>query len=757
MRLCVCRFKGFVPVILTIENAKPGMKLEEDVLLPSGAILVNASQTLTQPLIETIKKRGIQKIQVVPEETTPKSAPEAITPDSDEKEFGEETRPFEKKPPAAGRPKIKVIISKDAMSAKLCVEPSGAENESLTQGDIAAALADAGVVIGIDEKAVLGILEKWKKFKRYYEVDAIAKGSPPQPAKEGSWDIAVKYISDADTLAIAKKARYFWELKAGGVEGERVDPDTVIARKQKDLPAVPGKTVTGDDVPTGDIVKASLNLDPAVRYSADNKKISSTITGIVYSINAAIGVCPINFDGSADLSLSPDKMKAEIALHPPGERGSHPTVAQIESLLKDNRIVHGVLKEELQKALSKCAVGYYPDGPVIVAAGTSPRNGENGKIDMLFNVETSLKPKVNPNGSVDYKNVELVVSVAKGRELARLVAPTKGTPGTNVLDQTVPAIDGVAAKLPMGANTAPSATDPGVLVASVDGNVKYNGTVVEISEGFFVKGNVDFSTGNIKYAKAVVVGGDIASGFRVECGGDLQVTGTIEDAEISVGGNVLCKLGFVGQGKGCIEAKGDVNLAFMKNQTVKCMQHVVIAKEALNCTILARKTITVHGNPLSIAGGRTMARDAVVAYTIGNAGGTKSVVEVGTDFALIEDLQKTEGQLAELAENKRKLLQTCNKFERMTAMKKTARERETALYDKLKATLAKYEQQLKALEERKKIIMSNMYEFKNAHITIEHAALPGTVFKIGSRILQVKEEVIGPKTVRLMDDEIKIY
>ena len=61
------------------------------------------------------------------------------------------------------------------------------------------------------------------------------------------------------------------------------------------------------------------------------------------------------------------------------------------------------------------------------------------------------------------------------------------------------------------------------------------------------------------------------------------------------------------------------------------------------------------------------------------------------------------------------------------------------------------------LEERKKVVNSNLYEFKNAHIIIEHAALPGTVFKIGQRHFQVKEEVVGPKTVRLVDEEIKIY
>jgi hypothetical protein len=744
-------------VVLDIEQAKPGMKLEEDVLLPSGAILVNASQTLTPSLIQTIQKRGIQKIQVVPEETKPQSALEEKNDDSGEDHPSEAPSLAEEKPAPPSRPKIKIIVSKDGMSAKLCVEPSGAENEPLTEGDIAAALTDAGVVFGIDDKAISGIVDKWKIFKRYYEIDGIAKGTPPQSGKEGSYDFVVRNISDVGKLAVARKARYFWEIKAGGIEVQRVDPDTVIAKKQNDLPAMPGTTVRGDGVPTNEMVKASLTLEQTARYTADKKAIVSTVTGIVYFINAAVGVSPLNFDGSIDLSVSPDKMKAQVTFHPPGEGGKHPSPAQARELLRENKITYGVMEEELKNALAQCAQGGYPDQPVVIAEGTPPLNGENGKIDFLFNLETSLKPKVNPNGTVDYKNVELVVSVSKGQELARLIAPTKGAPGRDILGRPAPAVDGVAAKLPIGTNTAQSPSDPAVLVAATDGNVAYNGTAVEIREGFFVKGNVDFSTGNIKYAKSVVVGGDIASGFKVDCGGDLQVTGTIEDAEAVVGGNVLCKMGFVGQGKGIIDAKGDVNLAFMKNQIVKCRQNVVIAKEALNCTIFARKTITIHGNPVSIAGGKMMARDCITAYSIGNAGGIKSIIEVGTDFVLIEDLQKTDAQLAEIAENRSKLLQTCRKYERLAELKKNPDGRAEAMHAKLKDALAKYEQQLKALEERKKLIVSNMYEFKNARIAIEHAAMPGTVFKIGSRLLQLKEEVIGPKTVRLVDEEIKIF
>ena len=63
------------------------MTLLEDVHLPSGAILVNGSQKLTESLIQIIAKRGITKIQIVPEDTTPQSEPEEI---KQEEEIGAE-------------------------------------------------------------------------------------------------------------------------------------------------------------------------------------------------------------------------------------------------------------------------------------------------------------------------------------------------------------------------------------------------------------------------------------------------------------------------------------------------------------------------------------------------------------------------------------------------------------------------------------------------------------------------------------------
>ncbi len=743
-------------MIVDLQAAKPGMVLLEDVLLPNGAVLVNASATLSKQLIDTLVRRGIQKIQVVSGHDAQQSKPQAAVLEPKVKNPAPQAPVAADKEATPTPPVLRCIVREDLMSAKLCVEPTDSPNQELSRQHIMKVLLDNNIEFGINDPAIDGLVEKWKKYKRYYEVDDIAKGTLPLPGHEGTYEFRVKCLGSVSEIETAKHTRYISDLPEE-YSLQRTDPGTVIAKRLQDTPPVPGRNVKGGAVPASDMIKAEITCDENVAFADDNRQIVSSVAGFAYFLEGRmVGAVPFNFDGGVDVTVSPDRMKAELTVHPPGPGGKSPAKPDISAVLNEKKIFFGVKEDVLERVISGMLKGVFPDTPVAVAEGTPPKNGDNGSTQFLFNTESSLKPKMNQDGSVDFKNVEIVSSVVKGQELARLIPPTKGVAGRDVLGQDIPATDGAPAKLPAGPNTMASPDKPDTLIAGTDGNVRYNGMNVEISEGFVVNGNVDFSTGNIKYAKSVVVSGDVKSGFKVECGGDLQVSGTIEDAEISVNGSVLCKLGFVGQGKGVINAKGDVNLTFMKNQTVKCRQNISIAKEALNCNLFARKTIAVSGNPLSIAGGRAMARDSITAHTIGNMSGVKTLVEVGTDFTLIEELEKTEAQVGEFVDNRGKLIATLQKYERAHDPKRKMGPKEEFLIAKLKATLAKYDQQIKTLEERKAIINSKMHNFKTSFIKIEHSAKTGTMFKIGMRHFVVKDEIVGPKTARLINEEIRV-
>jgi len=125
-------------------------------------------------------------------------------------------------------------------------------------------------------------------------------------------------------------------------------------------------------------------------------------------------------------------------------------------------------------------------------------------------------------------------------------------------------------------------------------------------------------------------------------------------------------------------------------------------------------------------------------------------------ICLLRNCKKTETMLNEHTANYAKLNESQTKYSKIIAQKGKYATQEKTVVAKLVETMAKYKQQMAALEERKKLIMKKLYYFDIALIKIEHAALPGTLFKFGERHYLVKDEVIGPKTVRLIDHEIKI-
>lgn len=708
-------------------DALPGMVLQNEVVFPGGMITLKKGQKLTPEIINAFGKNGINSIDV--DGPMPSLGP---------------------------IPSITVKINSDLFSASMVIEPKGEPDEILTVEILISHLKLAGVVSGIDEKTLRTVVEQWQINKHRYEISTVAQGRAAEPGKEGPLKMLVKSISNHSDLDKIQSSKYYWQMQEIASQYQKVIPGTIIGEKHIAMPSMPGFNVKGEPLFSDEIVKSIIKLDKGVVFSKDNNQVLSTITGYAFSIGDLTGVVEVNFNGAVEVISSIDQMSASMVIHAPGEGGKMPESKEIQTLLLTNKITFGLHSELFKNTILGFGQGIFPKEPLVIAEGASPQNGVNGKIEFFFNTETSLKPKENPDGSVDFKNVDIINSVVKGEKLAGLIPPTNGAPGKTVAGEIVKCTDGAPAKLPIGANTEADPTDPTKLIASIDGVVRYNNVSVEVNEGFIVKGDVDFNTGHINYGKSVIVTGDVKGGFNVECGGDLQIGGVIEDCRIIVGGNVLCKHGLVGQGKGLVEAKGDVNLGFMKNQTVKSKKSVSIAREALNCTIYARKKILIHGNPLSAAGGNLVARDVISLYTVGNHSGIRTTLEVGIDYTLVEELEKTEAVLIELTGNYSKLVESHTKYNKIIAVKGRLSPQDRSLMDKLVESMAKYKQQMNAIEERKKLIQKKMYSFDIAYIKIERAALPGTLFKFGERHHVVKDELVGPKTIRLIDHEIRI-
>lgn len=711
-------------MLIDLQKAQPGMIITEDISNPRGGILIRKQQALSADIINVLQRLGISEINV--EDTT-------------------------------SAPALDLILSEDLMSATLIIAPCNENPSDIDSGMIERALNQKKIVYGIDTERIGTIATQWNQKKQKIQIKDIVQGTPATPATAGIYKMTVAHLTSKELLSEARCARYYWEIAQGIPPDVKMVPSgTIIAKKQEDIPSISGMNILGEPIYTNEIIRQNLNLTESVCLSKDNNYVIAKTQGIPFFCDDAIGVVFLKSDGSVDIFIQDDKMVASIVVHPPCEGGSMPKEQEILDMLHTRGVAYGILHQRISELIRNFSNNQYPEEPVVIAEGTAPHNGENGFVKLLFNTETSLKPQQNPDGSVDYKNINIITTVVKGQKLAELMHPTTGVPGKDISGQILPCVNGTAVNLPTGQNTFIDPQDPNALLSATDGFVRYANSTIEVSEGLVIPGNVDFSTGHIKYGKNVVINGDIKSSFNVECGGDLQVNGTIEDSKVTIGGNLLCRLGFVGQGKGLIVANGDANLNFTKNQVIKSRQNINIAKEAINSTIFARKTITVHGKPLSAAGGLLTAGESVSLYTVGNQSGIRTVIEVGIDFTLIEEVGKKELLFHELSEKYSKLLESEKKFEKILVIHKQLPPKDRFLLERIRKAIAMYKQQMDLLEKQKMEICSKMYDTANAFIKIEHSAMAGTMFKFGERHFLVKEEIIGPKTVRLINHEIKV-
>jgi len=731
------------------------MILANDVTI-SGSVLLNSDSILDESSIDLLNSCNINDIVVKDDsvragDTIPSArpaAPENTTPPA--------TEPVQPVPPEEDLPKITISVLPDATAASLVVEPTQDEMQPLDREMILSALHEKGVIHGIKGELIDNLIDQWQSLQRLYEIHALAEATPPVPGKEGDVRMTVRHLSTQQQCDQVQSVRYFWEVMDSLPAIDHVRPGNAIAAREVSSPSIPGKNVFGEPLFTDETIAYSVTFEKGARFDERHESVVAECEGIAWQVGSVIGVLPILFNGTYEVSVEPDEMNVLCKAHPAGPGGTMPGKEEILRQLDEHSVTFGINYKDIETLVKLCREGSCPIDPFIIAKGIPAVNGNDGTFDYHFDTETSLSPAIDTEGHADYKSVNIFCTVEEGNELVSLVSPTAGSRGTTVTGKIVPAKPGTPVKLPQGANTRISPDNPDILTAATGGIVRLTGGLVEVSEGYFVEGDVDFSTGNIKFNKTVIVNGDIKAGFNVQCGGDLQVNGTVEDSQLTVGGNVLCRFGFVGQGKGYIKAKGDVNIGFLKNQKVKSFKNIVIAKEAINCFLYSRESIHVHGSPLSIAGGEVTAGREIIAHTVGNHTGIRTMLQVGIDYLIVEELHMIDEQCSDSNEQLRKATESLGLFKKRLQGRKKLSSHEQKELSRLSQSIKQLQQQISVLEDRKGIVSAKQYHLEDAQIIIEHAAYPGTLFKFGDRHHLLKEELVGPKRIRYIEEDICI-
>ncbi|TQI65465.1 FapA family protein [Clostridium sp. KNHs216] len=322
-----------------------------------------------------------------------------------------------------------------------------------------------------------------------------------------------------------------------------------------------------------------------------------------------------------DIRVSMDNMAAYLKVKP-AYSGQKISYEDISPALAQQGITYGICEEQIRLFCKE--EKFYTE--MLCAKGTYPVDGTDGFIDYFFNTSTDYKPKERENGTIDFRDLEIVKNVEKDTVLCTITPPKDGTDGTDIFSRSVAFKPGRFPALPTGNNTVVS-EDRLSLIAGLDGCIEYKNSTINVSDVFYVRGDVDSASGNINAIGSVVVMGDVREGFSVKAGKDISIRGMAEGASIEAQGTISISNGMNGMGKGTLKAGGNIVGKYFEN-AILISENDIYADILMNCKATVQGSIILKGRRASLIGGSYQAGQKMVVKSIGAPSYTTTSVSI---------------------------------------------------------------------------------------------------------------------------------
>lgn len=355
--------------------------------------------------------------------------------------------------------------------------------------------------------------------------------------------------------------------------------------------------------------------------------------------------------------ISDDALKAYMTLYVSGEDLSSNNrvslVKEIFDTLTKVGVVYGI-KTNLLAGTLKSGIEY------LVAEGLPAINGEDAQIE-LYEI-TTPKPTVIDKGNVNHYELNLINHVKKGDWLGERTDFTPGISGKTVKSKEIPPIPGRNSPLLYDRVSVFENYQDGLttLYSKKNGAVYYRGDNIGVYDFLEIKGNIDFSTGNIDFDGFLSIKGTVEDNFAVIANKDVEIlsengVGAVEKI-ISREGNIYIRGGITGKGRAVVRCKKNLYVKFLSDITVECEGSVYVGFYCMNANIRAKQVI-VDSPKGRIIGGNIDAEICVSAAEIGNHSETRTIIRVqGFDRNALRS--KLDNTKAKLDQNKAALTQT---------------------------------------------------------------------------------------------------
>ncbi len=423
------------------------------------------------------------------------------------------------------------------------------------------------------------------------------------------------------------------------------------------------------------------------------------------------------------IRFSPDEMEAYMLLPSPDE-GEEYTVPYVMQALSERGVNAGIDHEEI----ARMVVEEVFEREVLIARGAQPVDGVDGYFEYKFSTSFDNKPKVRPDGSVDYWSVHTIESVVAGQEIATYHPPVEGEDGFNVKGKPIQAKKG-RDQMPIKGKGFEVQPDGVTYVATVDGKIEMQNNRIVILPVYEISGNAEISLGNIDFRGDVVIHGGVESGVTIRSTGSVTIDGVVEACTIEAGKDVILRSGMLGGNKASVKSKGSITAKFFEFTNIECDGDIQ-ADVLMDCDVKCQGKVSMTGARGSIIGGTLHAIQGVEVTSLGNDAEKKTEIMVGAGADVASRLRVLEKKIEATETNLQKIEGGLKQFDMLEAERGVSYANDPRRMQLLRikirdtATLANDKEESKKL---KRLVEGS----RGACVSVLQEVYPGVIIRIG--------------------------
>lgn len=265
------------------------------------------------------------------------------------------------------------------------------------------------------------------------------------------------------------------------------------------------------------------------------------------------------------------------------------------------------------------------------------------------------------------------------------------------------------------------------LVARIAGQLFEEAGKLSVRDRLVVPGDVTPDSGERRFGGTVEVSGAIRSGSRVFAGGDIRVSGAVEEALVSSEGILVVKGGVKGSRKATLRAMRGMQLSYAEQALLLAVDDIVVADSCVLCNVKTNGRLVLRGGRGSLVGGLVKARLGIEVESLGSERGTKTEIAFGQDY-LVADMIETEER--EIEKVKTAIVQADRM---MRELERTGAGLDRVRQDKVKL--------IKLLEKRS----ARLFDFREKYeqhfpseVKVRGTVWPGTILESHNRFFEVR-------------------